>query len=252
MFHITRARISILILLALGGPIAAVPVSAATAVLFDSIAPGVQRGTEGFGTATVLVPSSTYVTYLVRTDSRLAGRRVQIWTDTGSGWQLATTRSIEADGAVHYYARVTGRIGFWAKYPGVTPAATSHGRLAGVSSDGSVTIRLTCEDMGPTGAGVKSIASRTVAAQVGRTVRLVICSSPATGFSWGLVALDTLHLMRVGHTATADNAPGVAGTETWSLRPKSPGVGRATFVYSQPWRGGEKAAWTLVLTVTTP
>jgi len=27
------------------------------------------------------------------------------------------------------------------------------------------------------------------------------------------------------------------------------GIGRATLVYSQPWKGGEKAVWTLMLTV---
>jgi len=248
MFRFSRLTV-VGLFLALGMiPIAAGTASAATAALADAIAPGVMHGADGFGTATVLVPKSGYVTYLVRTDSRLKGRKIQIWTDTGSGWKLATTRAIDADGSVHYFARVTGRIGFWAKYAGVSPAASSHGRSAGLSSDGTTTIRISCDDIGPTGTGVRSIVNRTVAVKLNGTLRVIVCSEPATGFAWGMVALDSSHLMRVGHTI---HAPGgsTAGSETWSVRLMSDGVGRATFVYSQPWRGGEKATWTLMLTV---
>jgi len=249
MFRISRPLVMVLAVVALLLPITASPASAATTTLQDAIAPGVQHGTEGFGTSTVLVPKNGYVTYLVRMDSRLKGKRVQIWLDTGSGWKLTTTRAIEVDGSVHYFARVKGRVGFWAKYPGVKPATTSHGRSANVSLDGTTTIRVTCDDLSPTGSGVKSIVSRTVVTPVGGTVRLIICSNPSTGFSWGMVSLDTLHLLRVGHTTQPGRGIGAAGTETWSLRLTNGGVGRATLVYSQPWRGGEKAAWTLLLTV---
>ena len=250
MFRISRLPLAILAIVALLLPIAASPASAAaTTALLDAIAPGVQHGSEGFGTSTVLVPKNGYVTYLVRTDSRLKGKRVQIWLDTGSGWKLTTTRAIEADGSVHYFARVTGRVGFWAKYPGVKPATTSHGRSANVSQDGTTTIRVTCDDLSPTGSGVKSLVSRVVVTPVGGTVRLIVCSNPSTGFSWGMVSLDSMHLLRVGHTTQPGNGIGAPGTETWSVRLTTAGVGRATLVYSQPWRGGEKAVWTLLLTV---
>jgi predicted secreted protein len=62
-----------------------------------------------------------------------------------------------------------------------------------------------------------------------------------------MVSLDTAHLMRVGHTVRS----GAPGSETWSVRLTADGIGRTTLVYSQPWRGGEKAAWTLMLTVHT-
>jgi predicted secreted protein len=80
---------------------------------------------------------------------------------------------------------------------------------------------------------------------------VIVCSNPATGFAWGMVALDSAHLTRVGHTMRAGTGAGAAGTETWSIRLTNGGVGRTTLVYSQPWRGGEKAAWTLMLTVVT-
>jgi predicted secreted protein len=244
MFRISRLLLAAPLLALVLLPLAAAPASAVTAILMDGIAPGVMHGTDGFGTSTVLVPKNGYVTYLVRTDSRLKGRAIQIWTDTGSGWKMATTRKVEADGSVRYFARVSGRIGFWAKYAGVKPAASSHGRLADVSADGTTTIRLACDDVGPTGSAVKSIVSRTVAVKVGGTLRVIVCADPRTGFSWGMVALDASHLLRVGHTMRS-------ATETWSLRLTSDGIGRSTLVYSQPWRGGEKAAWTLMLTVIT-
>lgn len=250
MFHLPRSGLAAVGAVVLLVSVAAAPVSAATAVLFDAIGPGVLEGLEGFGTSTVLVPKDGYVTYLVRTDSRLKGAKVQIWTNTGKAWKLATTRAVAADGSIHYNARVAGRIAFWAKYTGVKPTATSHGRSANVSADGTTTIRIACDEVGPTGSGVKSIVSRTVATRVNGTVRVVVCANPSTGFSWGMVSLDSSHLLRVGHTMRSGSRT-VAGSETWSVRLTNGGVGRTTLVYSQPWRGGEKAAWTLLLTVQT-
>jgi predicted secreted protein len=251
MFRIRRASLAALVAAVAVFPLFASPAAAASPVLFDSIAPGVVSGTEGFGTATVLVPKKGVVTYLVRTDSRLKGTGIQIWTDTGKGWKLATTRPIEADGSVHYAMTITRRTGFWAKYAEVKPVVTSHGRLAGVSADGTTAIRISCADVGPTGSGVKSIVNRTVAISLHGTVRVTVCADASTGFSWGMAALDSAHLMRVGHTMRDGSGPGSPGTETWSVRLTSDGVGRTTLVYSQPWRGGEKAAWTLMLTVVT-
>ena len=45
-------------------------------------------------------------------------------------------------------------------------------------------------------------------------------------------------------------APTVAaGTETWTYEVLHAGIGHATLLYSQPWKGGEKAAWAMQLTV---
>jgi predicted secreted protein len=230
-------------------PALVVPAAAATPVLMDSIAPGLVRGTDGFGSSTVLVPKQGYVTYLVRTDSRLKGKHVQIWTNTGAGWKLTSTRVVETGGTVHYFARITRRTAFWAKYADVKPADVSHGRVAGVSTDGTTTIRVGCDEVGPVGSGVKSLVSRRVGTKVTGTIRVTVCSNPSTGFVWGLLSLDTRHLMRVGHTTHPGRPAGVAGTETWSVRVTDGGTGRATYVYSQPWQGGEKAVWMLTLTV---
>jgi len=251
MFRIRPVFLAALVAITALLAVAAAPVLGVTTVLVDSIGPGVLRGNDGFGTSTVLVAKDGYVTYLVRTDSRLKGKSVQIWTDTGQGWKLLTTRTIDADGAVHYFARITTRTGFWAKYTGVKPSVTSHGRSAALSSDGTTTILIACGELGPTGSAVKSIVSRSVATRLGGTVRVIVCSRPSTGFSWGMVSLDSTRLLRVGHVTRADRPPDADGSEMWSVRVTRAGVGRATFVYSQPWRGGEKAVWTLILTVQT-
>ena len=109
-----------------GGSLPAAP-------LVDAIAPGVNKGTSGFGTASLVVPPNSYVTVLGTLTPALAGATVQVWTQKkGQPWVLLTTRLVEANGTVHYYARVNGWTGYWLKFAGNAsfgPAA-SHGRIA--------------------------------------------------------------------------------------------------------------------------
>jgi hypothetical protein len=107
-------------------------------VLEDAIAPGRKPvGTRGFGPTKVVVPSGSYVTYLVATSPSLAGRKVQILTKTGSlskPWKLAKVVTVASDGSIRYYAKVTSFTGFVAKWPGDTTyvASRSSGRYADV------------------------------------------------------------------------------------------------------------------------
>ena len=248
--RLAAVGLSLIAILTVAAP-AAVAAPAMTA-LSDSIAPGVVDGVEGFGTASVLVPNGAYITYLARTDARLKGKTIQIWTNTGAGWHLTTTRKVAADGTVHYFARVARRSGYWAKYAGdqTHAPASGHGRSANISADGTYVISTSCEDYAPAEAGGKVILNRMVVAPVAGTIRVHVCAIPSTGFSWTSAAVDTAHLMRVGHSLhPGTSPPGSAGTETWSYRVVSSGTGRATLVYSQPWKGGLKAAWTVLLTV---
>ena len=67
--------------------------------LVDSIARGVNHGTTGFGTASLVVPANTYVTLLGITSPALFNASVQIWTRTKTGpWVLTTARLVAADG----------------------------------------------------------------------------------------------------------------------------------------------------------
>ena len=235
-------------------PIAAGTAAAADPVLTDSIAPGVIRaGSDGFGSATVLVKENGYVTYLVRTSPTLVGRSLDIHVNLGDGWKKVTNRVIGADGTARYHARVTARTGFWASLPATskTPEIASHGRSAAVSREGRTTITLGCEDFAPTGSSTRVVVSRRAQAALSTTVTVNVCSNPSTGFRWTTVAIDDTHLRQVGHTIHASTAkiPGAPGTERWSYRLTSSGAGRVTLTYSQPWTGGEKAAWTLMLTI---
>jgi hypothetical protein len=104
-------------------------VTAGPPVLTDSIAPGVNRGTTGFGTSSVILSRPGYVTFLVRLEDHLAGRPVEIWTRSKTGsWVKTTTRLVAADGTVHYYARIFRWTAFQAKLGG----GGSHGRIATV------------------------------------------------------------------------------------------------------------------------
>ena len=101
--------------------------------LTDAIAAGVNKGTSGFGTASVVVPRGMYITVLGRTSPNLSGSIVEVWTRTKTGaWTRLTSRLVASDGTVHYYARVYGWTACWLKFAGDathSPAA-SHGRVA--------------------------------------------------------------------------------------------------------------------------
>jgi len=99
----------------------------------DAIATGVNRGTSGFGTKSVVVPPNGYVTVLGLTNPSLAGSVVQIWVKSKTvGWHRLTSRIVASDGTVHYYARVNGWTAYWIKFAGNSTyaAASSHGRIA--------------------------------------------------------------------------------------------------------------------------
>ena len=97
--------------------------------LSDGIVAGVDRGTSGFRTRSVILPKPGYVTYLVRVGPAFAGKRVAIYTRSKNGtWVYVTGRTVAANGTVHYYRRITAWTGFWAKLDG----ASSHGRVGTV------------------------------------------------------------------------------------------------------------------------
>jgi hypothetical protein len=98
-------------------------------VVRDSIAIGLNRGTTGFTTRSVILARPGYVTFLARLDPSFAGRTVQIWGRSRTGaWTLVTSRLVATNGTVHYFARIGTWTGFWAKLDG----GVSHGRIATV------------------------------------------------------------------------------------------------------------------------
>ena len=103
--------------------------------LVDGIAAGVNRGTSGFGTRSLVVPEGSYITVLGRTSPNLAGSIVQVWVRSKTGeWHRITSRLVAADGTVHYFARVSAWTGYWLRFAGndTDAPAASHGRIATV------------------------------------------------------------------------------------------------------------------------
>jgi predicted secreted protein len=220
----------------------------------DGIAPGVVRANDGFGPGPVVVPANRYVTYFVQGAPNLAGTIVQIWTNSGGQWKLASTRSFDADATTHYFARVTGRTTFQARIPG-TPGGAAHGRVATTwanASDQRTRISIGCdafeEDAGRA-EGSSALIERTAAVKAGTQLDVVLCSNVSTGFGWEAPAIDSEHLKLLGHRyVNSSTLPGAPGMETWSFRVSGHGAGHALMAYSQPWVGGQKAAWSFVLT----
>jgi hypothetical protein len=102
-------------------------------IIGDRIAAGVNRGTSGFGTSSLVVPRGSWITVLGTTSPNLAGSIVQVWTRTKTGtWHALTSRVAAADGTIHYYARVYAWTAYQLKFAGDTAhsAAASHGRIA--------------------------------------------------------------------------------------------------------------------------
>jgi hypothetical protein len=101
--------------------------------LTDTSAAGINRGTSGFGTKSLVVTRHGYVTLLVMTSPNLTGAHLQIWAKSRTGsWHLLTTRIVAANGTVHYYARITGWTAFRARFVGDAShaAAWGPGRIA--------------------------------------------------------------------------------------------------------------------------
>jgi predicted secreted protein len=224
--------------------------------LTDGIAPGMNKGTAGFGSSTVTVPKGTYATYLVWTDPSLAGKVVQIWTKTGSGaWKLAASPAVATDGTVHFSARVSAQTGFQARWAGddtYVPSA-AHGRTAAISTSGETRLAISCDEFAAVQDPVtgKAALAREAWIRVGSTVTMTLCSNASTGFSWGAPKYTHAALALKKHWTAAPKVamPGAAGTESWTFTVLRATTSTVSLQYSRPWPGGEKAVWTLSLRV---
>lgn len=93
----------------------------------------------------------------------------------------------------------------------------------------------------------------TVAIASGGSLQVVLCSNPSTGFAWEDPTWEgaaTLELVSRQDLEPIDDLLGAARQEAFTFRSTAPGETIVHFVYSQPWAGGTKGAWTLDLTVT--
>jgi inhibitor of cysteine peptidase len=99
-------------------------------------------------------------------------------------------------------------------------------------------------------------ARREVSVAVEDTFTVTLCSNPSTGFQWEAAKIsDSGVLEEVDHQFMPPGSeppppPGTPGQEVWTFKALKAGESTLSIDYSRPWEGGEKGAWTFVLSVS--
>ena len=121
----------------------------------------------------------------------------------------------------------------------------------GTSSQGTGSVSVSCDQFSN-----QNNIMQDVSTSVGSTITVQLCSNRTTGFSWSENAQisDPSVLSQSGYNfvppASTGGAVGVAGNEVWTFKALKAGSSTVYEEYSQPWEGGQKAAWTFKLNVT--
>lgn len=97
--------------------------------------------------------------------------------------------------------------------------------------------------------------NKSVELTVEQKVVVSLWSNPTTGYSWSeQAAIQNGNMVtQLDHqfvAPTVSQVVGAAGTEVWIFQATVTGETTVTLQYGQPWLGGEKAAYTFVLTVS--
>ena len=130
--------------------------------------------------------------------------------------------------------------------------ATSLCLFACSSVTNQVSVDVSCDDF----MKQKHISQEVEIAADG-SLTVTLCSNPSTGFEWESAKIsDQTVLQQVSHEFVAPEAtgdkpppPGTPSKEVWTFKALKKGTSTVSIEYSRPWEGGEKAAWTFVLTV---
>jgi inhibitor of cysteine peptidase len=95
---------------------------------------------------------------------------------------------------------------------------------------------------------------REIKAGVGDTIKVTVASNPTTGYTWALAGFsDPEVLVQEGepdYIPPESNLIGAGGQSVWTFKAVKKGASRISLEYSQPWAGGDKAAWTLGISVS--
>ena len=95
-------------------------------------------------------------------------------------------------------------------------------------------------------------ATASVDAPVGSAVVLTVCTNASTGFTWMPASSSDVAVAVPGEwvsVAPTEPMPGAAGSQVLTIAADSTGTAVISASYDQPWKGGEKGAWTLALTI---
>jgi len=111
-----------------------------------------------------------------------------------------------------------------------------------------VSVDVSCDDFAASGN-----ITEEVEVGVGELLTVTLCSNPTTGFEWSSEAQisDQAVLQQTDHKFVAPESDlvGAPGEEVWTFKTLQQGASNVSMEYGRPWEGGEKAAWTFVLTV---
>ena len=133
----------------------------------------------------------------------------------------------------------------------------------GLILTGTALILLLCLPSCTTGASVEVSCddfmqqkhiSKEVAAAVGDSFTVTLCSNPTTGFQWSESAQisDPTVVQQMDHKFVSPEAEGLVGApgkEVWTFKALKKGTSTISVEYGRPWEGGEKGEWTFNLTV---
>jgi predicted secreted protein len=95
---------------------------------------------------------------------------------------------------------------------------------------------------------------------LGEEFTVTLCSNASTGYQWNEEVPFSVNgtVIQTGHeyiepgsqgNGQGQGQVGTAGLEQWTFETQATGETVLYFEYSQPWEGGDKATWTLELTV---
>ena len=113
-----------------------------------------------------------------------------------------------------------------------------------------ITLEVTCEDFAADGS-----SELTGSADVGDTVRVILCSNPATGFKWPEIARigNQDILKQTDHQSVSPEETGVVGAsgkDVWTFKVLKKGTTTVSMDRRRSWEEGEKAEWSFVATIT--
>jgi predicted secreted protein len=95
--------------------------------------------------------------------------------------------------------------------------------------------------------------SKQIEVNMGDTFTVNLCSNASTGFRWldlaNISEKTIVQQIDYKNIAPSKAMPGTPGEQVWTFKALKKGTAQITNEYSQPWSGGQKSAWNLILNV---
>ncbi len=137
-----------------------------------------------------------------------------------------------------------------------TPTVVAPGQTANDWRHGTTRIYVGCDAFTPAAARTETstghvTVTRTVTIGDHGTLLVAVCSNPSTGFrwTWPTWTHSVFKYVARSYVEPATAMPGAAGKDLFRFVARHAGNGRIVLTYSQPWAGGQKNAWALILNV---